>query len=88
MATNQIVGIHKKCYCFISAPSKFATGQTELKPNMSSPFRRPKGRGGTKTGIGHEEGAYTVRKCQFGDSRSNAITENYNGRLVEVWAKF
>ena len=55
---------------------------------MSSPFRRPKGRGGTKTGIGHEEGAYTVRKCQFGDSRSNAITENYNGRLVEVWAKF
>lgn len=67
------------------APSKFATGQTELKPNMSSPFRRPKGRGGTKTGIGHEEGAYAVRKCQFGDSRSNAITENYNGRLVEEY---
>jgi len=71
------------------APSKFSLGQIEPKPNSmsntTSPFRRPKGRGGTKTGICLEEGAFAVGKCQFGDSRRNLNTDSHHGRFVEEY---
>ena len=49
----------------------------------SSPFRRPKGKGGTKSAVGIDEGALELRKSKYGYSR-NDYTVDPHHRFSEV----
>lgn len=70
------------------APTKFSVGHTEERTSAlsstGSPFRRPKGKGGTKSGAGIDEGALESRKSQFGYSRSSYNVHPHN-RFVEEY---
>ena len=74
-------------YSHALAPTKFSVGHTEERTSAlsstGSPFRRPKGKRGTKSGAGIDEGALESRKSQFGYSRSSYNVHPHN-RFVEV----
>ena len=74
-------------YCYDLAPNKFSVGHTEERTSSmsskNSPFRRPKGKGGTKSVAGIDEGALENRKSQFAFSRSTYNVDPHNN-FVEV----
>ena len=55
--------------------------------SASSPFRRPKGKGGTRTAIAIDEGSFGIGKCQFGDTRHDYDVDSHHNHIVGVSTK-
>ena len=49
----------------------------------SSPFRRPKGKGGTKSALAIDEGAFELKKSKYSHSRNEYNVDPHH-RFVEV----
>ena len=52
--------------------------------SKGSPFRRPKGKGGTTLAVGIDEGAFEIGKSQFGYSRNDYSANPHHNGFVEV----